>query len=131
MPRKPQDVTDAELAILQVLWDRGQATVRQLTEILYPDDAGPQFATVQTLLGRLEGKSCVRRNREVWPHVFEAAVERDDLIGRQLQSTADRLCEGSLTPLLSHLVRNQQLSADDRRTLRSLLEDLDQGSGRK
>ena len=123
MPRKPQDVTDAELAILQVLWDRGQATVRQLAELLYPDEETSQLATVQKLLGRLEAKQCVSRNRELWPHVFEATIAREDLIGRHLQQTADRLCEGSLTPLLSHLVRNRPLTAEERRLLQDLLND--------
>ena len=125
MPRKPQDVTDAELAILQVLWDRGQATVRQLAEVLYPDDAANQFATVQKLLGRLEAKSCVARNRDSWPHVFYSTIERDELIGRQLQNTAERLCEGELAPLLSHLVKSRELSAEERDLLRDLLDELD------
>jgi BlaI family transcriptional regulator, penicillinase repressor len=125
MPRKPQDVTDAELAILQVLWDRGQATVRQLTEVLYPAEEGAQFATVQKLLGRLEGKGCVERNRDAWPHVFYATIAREELIGRQLQNTAERLCEGSLAPLLSHLVKNRELSNEERDMLRGLLDELE------
>ena len=130
MPRPPQDVTDAELAILQVLWDRGQATVRELTEQLYSQYTSSQHATVQKLLERLEGKSCVRRNRSVWPHMFEPAIERGDLIDRKLQQTADRLCDGSIQPLLTHLVKGGRLSAQDRRSLRTLLDELDK-QGRK
>jgi predicted transcriptional regulator len=125
MPRPPQDVTDAELAILQVLWDRGQATVRELTEQLYAEYSSSQHATVQKLLERLEGKDCVRRNRGVWPHMFEAAIERGDLIDRQLQQTADKLCDGSIQPLLTHLVKGARLSAQERRSLRTLLDELE------
>src|SRR5690242_5985515 len=99
MRRLPQDVTDAELAILQALWDRGRATVRELTEQLYAGSSSSQHATVQKLLERLEAKGCVTRNRGVWPHLFEPAVDRENLIGRKLQQTADRLCDGSVQPL--------------------------------
>ena len=125
MPRPPQDVTDAELAILQVLWDRGQATVRYLTERLYSEYSSSQHATVQKLLERLEGKDCVRRDRGVWPHMFEAAIERGELIDRKLQQTADKLCDGSIQPLLTHLVKGARLSAQQRRSLRTLLDELD------
>jgi BlaI family penicillinase repressor len=127
MPRPPQDVTDAELAILQVLWDRGQATVRELTHQLYSEYTSSQHATVQKLLERLEGKDCVRRNRNLWPHIFEPAIERGDLIDRKLQQTADKLCDGSIQPLLTHLVKGGRLSAQDRRSLRTLLDELDKG----
>ena len=130
MARTPQDVTDAELAILQVLWDRGAATVRQLTDVLYPEGTASQYATVQKLLERLEGKGCVVRDRRPWPHVFAPAVDRDELIGRQLRAVAEKLCGGSWTPLLTHLVQNQKLSARDRQALRDLIEDLDKSSRR-
>lgn len=130
MSRPPQDVTDAELAILQVLWERGSATVRELTEQLYAEHVSSQHATVQKLLERLEAKECVRRNRGAWPHVFEAAVDREVLIGRKLQQTADKLCDGSIQPLLTHLVTAGSLSAQDRQSLRDLLDQLEQ-EGRK
>jgi predicted transcriptional regulator len=131
MPRPSQDVTDAELSILQVLWDRASATVRELTEELYETYSPSQHATVQKLLERLEGKDCVRRNREGWPHVFEAAIAREDLIDRRLQQTADKLCEGSIQPLLTHLVKAGKLSADQRESLRSMLDDLEKESKKR
>ena len=124
MPRKAQDVTDAELAILQFLWDRGSATVRDIAEALYPAGPASDVATVQKLLHRLEQKQCVRRNRKCWPHVFEPAIERGNLIERRLQTTADKLCDGALEPLLTHLVRSR-LSAAERQRLRTLLDELD------
>jgi predicted transcriptional regulator len=124
MPRKPHDVTDAELAILHELWDRGSASVRELAETLYPAGTGSDLATVQKLLQRLEEKDCVRRDRGTWPHTFRPAIARDELLGRRLQSTADELCSGSLEPLVTHLVRSQ-LSSADRKKLRKLLDDLE------
>ena len=132
MARTPQDVTDAELAVLQVLWERGPATIRQITDVLYPEGGAAHYATVQKLLDRLESKGFVRRDRTAAAHTFAAAVGRDELIGRRLQEVAEKLCGGSLTPLLTHLVRTRRLSARERQQLRDLIDDLDQkGKGKR
>jgi len=125
MARIPQDVTDAELAVLQVLWDRGPATIRQLTDQLYPKGGVSHYATVQKLLERLESKECVSRERGDGVNVYAPLVGRDELIGRRLQAMAEKLCGGSLTPLLTNLVRTKRLSAQERRELRSLIDELD------
>ena len=125
MARSPQDVTETELAVLQVLWDQGPATIRRITDLLYPEGGPAHYATVQTLLDRLEVKGFVRRDRTPPAHAFAAAVGRDDLIGRRLQAMAEQLCGGSLTPLLTHLVKARRLSARERQDLRDLIDDLD------
>src|SRR5262245_31199675 len=108
MARTPRDVTEKELAILQVLWDQGPATIRQITDVVYPDGDTPQYATVQKLLERLEEKGCVQRQRAVPANIFSATIGREELIGRRLQDMAEKLCGGSLTPLLTHLVRQRR-----------------------
>jgi predicted transcriptional regulator len=125
MARTPQDVTDAELSLLQSLWERGPATIRQLTDTIYPRGGQAQYATVQKLLERLEAKGYVARERSGMAHTFRARVGRDELIGRRLQDMAEKLCGGSITPLLTHLMRNRKLSARDRQELRDLIERLD------
>lgn len=125
MARTPQDITDAELAVLEALWDRGPATIRQLTDLLYPEGGPAQYATVQKLLDRLEAKNGVRRDRRSSVHVFAALIDRDDLIGRRLRAVAEKLCGGSLTPLLTHLVQASRLSARERQELRAQIEVLD------
>lgn len=128
MPREPQDITEAELALMQVLWDRGRASIRQLTDALYPDGSAAQYATVQKQLERLEGKGFVARDRSLFVHVFSPTVERDELIGRKLRAVADKLCGGSLAPLLSHLARMKPLSEDERRALRELIDEPEDAS---
>jgi predicted transcriptional regulator len=128
MARTPQDVTEYELAILQVLWDSGPATIRQLTDVVYPDGGIAQYATVQKLLERLERKAFVRRDRSGPAHLFSPAIGREELLGRRLQDMADKLCGGSLTPLLTHLVRTRQLSERERQELRDLIDELDDKS---
>ena len=128
MARKAQYVTDAELAVLQVLWEHREATAGEIVEVLYPSKTASDVATVQKLLKRLEEKGCLGRNRKAWPHIFHPAIAREDLIGRRLQSTADELCEGSFSPLLTHLVKSKPLTAKDRKMLRALLDELDEGT---
>ncbi|HTU92524.1 MAG TPA: BlaI/MecI/CopY family transcriptional regulator [Gemmataceae bacterium] len=125
MARTPQDVTETELAVLQVLWDSGPATIRQLTDVLYPGGGTAQYSTVQKMLERLENKDCVRRERTPPAHVFSAAIAREDLIDRRLRDVAEKLCGGSLTPLLTHLVRTRALTMRERQELRDLIDELD------
>ncbi len=125
MARSPLSLPDAELAVLRCLWEHGVASARQLTDWLYPEGTAAQVATVQKLLSRLEEKGCVRRDRDNWPHLFRAGVGRDEVIVDQLQQTAERLCDGALHPLLTHLVRAGELSAEERKSLRALLDDLE------
>src|SRR2546421_606061 len=76
MARTPQDVTDTELSILHALWGEGPATIRRLTDGLYPGGGTSHYATVQKLLERLEAKGLVRRDRAGPAHTFAAAVRR-------------------------------------------------------
>jgi predicted transcriptional regulator len=126
MARTPQDVTDTELAILQVLWERGPATRRQITDVLYPGGGPAHYTTVQKLLERLEAKGCVARDRRPDVLTFTATVDREQLISRRLRDVAEKLCGGSLTPLLMNLVRARPLSARELAELRALIEELQQ-----
>ncbi len=85
MGDQQQDVTEAELAILQALWDAGPATIRKLVERVYQQTGTSVYGTVQKLLERLEAKGCVGRDRSGAVHVFRALVDRDELIGRRLR----------------------------------------------
>jgi predicted transcriptional regulator len=123
MARAAQDVTDAELGILQALWDHGPAPIRRITTTLYRSAGVSQYATVQKLLERLEFKGYVERDRSANVHMFSAAVDKDELIGRRLQSLAEKLCGGSVTPILSHLLQSRPLSAEERESLRALIEE--------
>ena len=124
MARPPQDVTESELNLLNVLWEKGRCSTRQLTDVLYPESGGAaaQYATVQKLLERLEDKGLVGRDRSLFVHTFTATADRDELIGRRLRALADKLCGGSLAPIVSHLARNQNLSDAERKELRELID---------
>jgi BlaI family transcriptional regulator, penicillinase repressor len=122
MARTPQDITEAEMAVLQVLWDRGPVTRRQITDVLYPGGGPAHFTTVQKLLERLEVKGCVSKHKADAGQTFTAVIDRDELIGRRLRHMAEQLCGGSLTPLMMNLVKSQPLSTREVAELRALLE---------
>lgn len=126
MARTPRDVTDAELNVMQVLWQHGATSVRVVVRELYEEPTNSQTASVQTLLARLERKGYVQRQRDESGVTFRARVDREELIGRRLQGIAEELCEGSLGPLLAHLVQKQKLSPDELQSLRELIDELDQ-----
>jgi len=123
MVKKGRYVTDHELAVIEVLWSRGQATIREIAEAVYGSSATTAYATVQKLLERLEKKRCVERDRTSFAHVFRPTVQRTDVIRQELESLADKLCGGSLTPLLMHLVETTKLSPSDRKMLRRLIDE--------
>jgi predicted transcriptional regulator len=129
MARRGQDITEAELGILRDLWRQGPATIRSLTDVLYPDGGTSAYATVQKLLERLETKGHVSRQRGEGPHVFHPVTQREDLIDRRLSEMAETLCGGSLAPLITRLVERSEPGDVDLEALRALLARLDEKQG--
>jgi predicted transcriptional regulator len=128
MVHDPTHVTDAELAVLETLWQAGPRTIRKIAAALYPDRAATGHATVQKLLERLEKKGFVLRDRSGFAHVFSAAIEREDLIGRRLEELARKLGDGSVASLLLQFVEGRRLSPRDRRRLRRMLDEAEGGT---
>jgi BlaI family penicillinase repressor len=104
--------TKLELQIMQALWDRGTASIREIQEA-FPEQDRPSYTTVQTTVYRLEGKNAVRRFKKISnAHIFEAVVSRnaaqsrfiDDLLG---------FFGGRMQPVMSHLVESGKLTLDD------------------
>ena len=122
MDSEPKDVSEGELAAMRVLWDLGPASIRQLADRLYPGGGQIQYATVQKQIERLEGKGFVHRDRSLFVHVFSAVVSREELIGRRVRSVVNKLCGGSLVPLLTHLAQADELSEAERKALRDLVD---------
>jgi BlaI family transcriptional regulator, penicillinase repressor len=122
--------TDAELAILKLLWEGGPLTARAIRERLYPGGTPSDHATVQKLLQRLERKRLVARDRGSFAHSFSAAVTREELAGTQLEALAARLTDGSMVPFILHAVSSKRLSAKERNEIRELLDGRKISSGK-
>ena len=114
--------TDAELAILKLLWDRQPLTAREIREALYPGQSPSSHGTVQTLLARLERKKLIRRDRTEFAHRFSATVSQASLAGQQLEALAEKLTDGSLVPFILHAVGSRKLSTKERQEIQKLLD---------
>lgn len=127
MGRNGREITDTELEVMRQLWGRDEATIREITDALYPDGEHSHYATVQSLLDRLEAKGFVTRFKAGRVNRFRASVTRADLARRRLRATADALFDGAMAPLLAHLVDNSDLRPDEITALRALIDRLDSG----
>ena len=125
MPRQTKTVTETEFAILNVLWDRGPITVREIVEAVYREHTHSLHASVKSLLERLADKDFVVCQRRGAAHLFSAIVARETFVARQLQLLADSNFGGSLAPLLTTLVENVKLSRGDREAIRKIIEKID------
>jgi predicted transcriptional regulator len=100
-----------ELQILEILWARGQASVREIQEG-FPEPR-PAYTTVQTTVYRLEAKGAVRRTRKIGnAHIFEPIVERDVARHRVLDSILG-FFGGRAQPMMQQLVEAGKLTLDD------------------
>jgi BlaI family transcriptional regulator, penicillinase repressor len=129
MARRDRDVTEAELAILQFLWDEGPATVRRIIDGLYGAGEPSAHATVRKLLERLEAKGCISRDTSGPVQVISPKVGREDLVQQRIQSVADQLCGGSIASLLTSLIAARRIPAGERKALRDYLDRLDEAQG--
>jgi BlaI family penicillinase repressor len=117
-------VSDAELEVLKVLWAAGPATVRDVAAALRKQRRRLAYNTVLTLLSRLRDKGYVAADRRDTAHMFRAVVTRENLLGSTLTALADRICDGTASPLVLALVKGQHLSSAEIADLRKLLDDL-------
>lgn len=122
MVKKPAGVTDAELAVLKVLWVRGPLTAKAITEVVYPDGAESEFAAVHSFLQRLERKGLVERDRSAFVHVFAPVATQADVLGRELSALVERLGGNSIAPLIMQLIDQKRLTKKEAAEIRKLLD---------
>jgi BlaI family transcriptional regulator, penicillinase repressor len=118
--RRPT-ISDTELDVLKVLWERPAGTVREILAALKPQKRWA-YTTVQTLLSRLEAKGFVQNERTAPAHTYRAAVSREQLLQQGLSDLSERLCEGTASPLLMALVEGVRFSPEEIEQFRRLLD---------
>ncbi|HRF38489.1 MAG TPA: BlaI/MecI/CopY family transcriptional regulator, partial [Saprospiraceae bacterium] len=91
--------TDAELAILQVLWQSGPSSVRQVHEYL-SDDRDTGYTTTLKLMQIMSEKGLVRRNTDARSHIYEAAIAETDVQQQLLRRFVDTAFRGSAMSLV-------------------------------
>jgi predicted transcriptional regulator len=115
-------VSPAESEILQLVWRLGSATVQDVCDAL-PEKRAVTYATVQTMLRRLEKKGYVKHEVQGKAHLFCPAVKREDVIKRTVGDFVDRLFGGDPVPLLMHLADHSKLKGEDIKRLKKLIEE--------
>ena len=115
--------TPLELQIMQVLWDCGTASIREIQEA-FPEKDRPAYTTVQTTVYRLEGKNAVRRAKKISnAHIFEAVVTRNAAQHRLVDELLG-LFGGRTQPVMAHLIESGKLTLDDVREAEKALRKL-------
>jgi BlaI family transcriptional regulator, penicillinase repressor len=109
---KKTRLTPLEFQIMTTLWERGNASIREVQEA-FPEDDRPAYTTVQTVVYRMEDKNIVRRVRKVGNfHIFEPVVSRNAAQGRLIDDLL-ALFGGRTQPVMAHLVESGKLTLDD------------------
>jgi len=117
MRKKP---TDAELAILRVLWAQGPSTVRQVTETLGRDTG---YTTVLKLLQIMTEKRLVRRDETTRTHVYEAAYSEDQTQRQLVSDLVERAFGGSAAKLVLQALATRRATPQELAEIRRLLHD--------
>jgi predicted transcriptional regulator len=117
-------VTETELAILDVLWEHGPRPIRDIVVALYCKHTPSLHATVKSLLERLESKGYVTCDKSGFAHRFSAKLNREAYVGQQLEELADNHFNGAMAPMLLSLVDRIKLSRKDRESIRKIIEGI-------
>jgi BlaI family transcriptional regulator, penicillinase repressor len=115
-------VSRAETEVLRIVWQLRQATVQQVADQL-PVDRGIAYATVQTLLRRLEKKGYIKHRIEGKAHVFIPAARKEQVIQRSVRDFLDRLFDGEPLPLVQHLAAHGHITTEDIERLKDLIQE--------
>src|SRR3954471_20552420 len=121
-------LTKLELQIMEALWTRGEASIREIQEN-FPEKKRPAYTTIQTTVYRLEAKKAVRRVKKVGNfHIFEAAVSRN-AAQRWLIDDLLTLFGGRTQPVMAHLIESGKLTLADVKEAEKMLRKLQRKDG--
>ena len=113
--------TALQLALLRVLWTRGEATVTEIWEALHAE-RGLAQTTLATMLSRLERRGVVGHRMQARQFVYRALVTEQEAQHSMVSELTERLFEGDVAALVSHLLTAQDISPGDRERIRAMLD---------
>ncbi len=123
MPKTPiPKLGKVQLQIMQILWERGEATAREITDALNLTDT-VAHSTTQTLLRKMEAKHAVAHTVRDRVFVFRALSEEADISETAARDLLTRVFGGSVYGLVSHLLKHEAVSSDELKRLRELIDD--------
>src|SRR4051794_39402352 len=131
MAKRPPTIPDSELDVLKVLWDQEQATVREALEVLRAAGRQWSYATVATLLDRLESKGLITSDRSELAFVYRPTITAQEVRQKRLNSLVDKLYQGEPGLLVLHLLKAHPLDASQAKEVRAVLEEMTGEAPRK
>lgn len=123
MAGKTPRISDAELQVLQLLWDEAPLGATEIADRIGPSN-GWSLATVKTLLSRLLAKGAIAAAAEGRRFQYRPAVDREAVAGRQAGKLIERLFGGRVSPLVAQLAEQRDLHPDDIAELEALVKKL-------
>jgi predicted transcriptional regulator len=115
---------ELQYAIMRVLWDEGEATVARVLERLKSDDERDRaLTTIATMLTKMEKKGVVSHRSEGRQFVYEPLIKERDVHRSMVADLTQRLFQGDFSALVSHLLSEQEINADEIARLKSLIGD--------
>jgi BlaI family transcriptional regulator, penicillinase repressor len=114
-------LTELQLAILRVVWDRGEATVQDIWEALHAE-RGLAQTTVATMLSRLERRGVVTRRAESRQYRYKAAVTEEEVQHSMVGELTERLFDGDVAALVRHLLHDADMSPGDLAKIRAMID---------
>ena len=119
----PERISDAEHAVMEVLWQRSPLTAADVADAL-TDDRDWTLQTVKTLLSRLTNKGAVSYDQDGRRYLYSPILAREDYVGDESRRLVDRLFGGRAAPLIAHLAERQEFSAEDIAQIERLIGEL-------
>lgn len=119
----PERISDAEHAVMEVLWQRSPMTAADVADAL-ADARDWTLQTVKTLLSRLANKGAVSYQQDGRRYLYTPILEREDYVGDESRRLVDRLFGGRAAPLIAHLAEQQKFTADDLAEIERLIGEL-------
>ena len=120
MAKTPQ-ISDAEWEVMNVLWQESPRSASEVADAIC-ERMKWHPKTVKTLLGRLVRKGALRYREEGNRYLYTPVLPRDRYVAAESRSFVDRVFGGDATPALLHIVETMDLSEEDMKELRSILE---------
>jgi predicted transcriptional regulator len=116
---RPLRLGDLQVAILRVLWDEGEATVARVTEAIAGKRRAP--TTIATMLSKLERRGIVAHRVEGRQFVYRARITEQEVTRTMVADLTQRLFEGDVSALVSHLIRSEEIERDELVRLRAMI----------
>ena len=121
--KKSPTLTEAELRIMQVLWDRKRATVAEVTEAL-KDDANLAYTTVLTMMQILKKKGYVTHEKAGRAFVYEPVVAREDASRDAIKHVVKRFFNNSPELLVLNILENDKITSKELKRLKKLIAEM-------